>query len=296
MQGQMWFCGGWEGPAAIPGAAQESNLPALCFPAPLSFHSTYHSPQRLDFAPKIQCIFCFSSLVFARAGCFSESWQQIAHNFKDSTCGSDFALRKWSWTRLWIRLWLWSWIVLSAASKVWAAAAPAPTADKSSWEEWREIDRTQSHHQDEEHSHTIEIAGDGGGNTIVPLHPWPGMPGDGEGKCQHRAPQQPLCVACYTGAACMDQPLYALLRAASPSKTDHRVTELTFTGCSGRMLFSVMAAFELSRLSWLWLQSPRSQWHQIFSNSNGLSQSLWSESNFTEDLRAVRLFISFVRI
>ena len=57
------------------------------------------------------------------------------------------------------------------ASKVWAAAAPAPTADKSSWEEWREIDRTQSHHQDEEHSHTIEIAGDGGGNTIVPLHP-----------------------------------------------------------------------------------------------------------------------------
>ena len=295
----MWFCGGWEGPAAIPGAAQESNLPALCFPAPLSFHSAYHSPQRVDFAPKIQCLlpwFCFSSLVFARAGCFSESWQQIAHNFKDSTCGSDFALRRWSWTRLWIRLWLWSWIVLSAASKVWAAAAPAPTADKSSWEEWREIDRTQSHHQDEEHSHTIEIAGDGGGNTIVPLHPWPGMPGDGEGKCQHRAPQQPLCVACYTGAACMDQPLYALLRAASPSKTDHRVTELTFTGCSGRMLFSVMAAFELSRLSWLWLQSLRSQWHQIFSNSNGLSQSLWSESNFTEDLRAVRLFISFVRI
>ena len=113
----MWFCGGWEGPAAIPGAAQESNLPALCFPAPLSFHSAYHSPQRVDFAPKIQCLlprFCFSSLVFARAGCFSKSWQQIAHNFKDSTCGSDFALRRWSWTRLWIRLWLWSWIVLSA--------------------------------------------------------------------------------------------------------------------------------------------------------------------------------------
>ena len=162
------------GPAAIPGAAQESNLPALCFPAPPSFHSAYHSPQRVDFAPKIQCLlprFCFSSLVFARAGCFPKVGSklrtisktrlvdQILHcaDGPGRDCGSDCDSDRGSYC--------------PPASKVWAAAAPAPTADKSSWEEWREIDRTQSHHQDEEHSHTIEIAGDGGGNTIVPLHP-----------------------------------------------------------------------------------------------------------------------------
>ena len=61
MQGQMWFCGGWEGPAAIPGAAQESNLPALCFPVPLSFIQPIIPLKGLILLPRYN-VFCLDSV------------------------------------------------------------------------------------------------------------------------------------------------------------------------------------------------------------------------------------------